>query len=242
MVDFGGELVVSGSTMVNSLTVMGTVVVTDGSSLTVTNQFTLEGLMVTDQPPAGETGPIRVSGLLSLNGGTLQVRVLFSIFGVGPTAGAREAHERQGVVPVVSEEDESGVATTLPEGSVTLVVPVATFGSSEGVLTNVSMVVTGYPGSECDMYVGPASASYGSSTLSATTSVSRDESVPGCELPGEGLEPGVIAGIVVAVVVPVVVVFTVLLILFRRRELNKKSAAFKQAIAKRDVAQTQRPL
>ena len=240
-VDAGGQLVILGDTEIGDLNVQGTIIIGAGNSLVVGNTFTLgsTGVIVVDQPSPGQPGPITIRGTFILNGGSLVVNVLFSIFSAPQSRETAMYAERQSIV--ASPVEAVGAVTPVPAGSTVVTIPVVTYMDREGALDNVTTVITS--GSQCDVFSDAPVAVYGSTTLSVVTNVSPDPTVDGCAVPGGGLSTGAIVGIAVGGVIGAVLIFALLLMFLRRKELARKATLFKTAIAnrERDTANVTRP-
>lgn len=215
VVEENGVLNVSGFPFITgNLRVGGTLVVKRGNKLVVRGNVTLgPNARAEFDQPNNNLPPLEVTQRLSF-GGRLFVNIYYSPYG---NSGSQR-------------RQDGGLATVAPvAGGTTLTVPVAQFASSSGSFVSVNTTVL-YANS-CDVYPDPPPvAAYGASTMSVTVSVARDPSNPACNLAG-GLSGGAIAGIVVGSVVGAAALVTLLLILWRRKELGERTARFNKQIA-----------
>jgi len=228
---------VQGNTEIGDLDLQGNMVIDLNSNLVVQNSMLVgeSGSLTVQQSDPSRPNLVTIMGTLVLEGGSVVVNIFFSVF-VPP---ARRAVQDLLRLSVATAETEASVVP----GSVVAAVQVATYGDRMGAFDNATIVVGDFPGSDCDIYSGPTTAVYGTSTLSVTTNVARDTSRAECELPSDGLSSGAIAGIAVGVTVGVLVIFVVVLLWCRRKELATKTSMFRDAIAKREQHQrADRPL
>ncbi len=198
-------------------------VIPEGSDLIVTMNLTI-------------FGNVSVSGALIVFS-DVQLRILSGNLFLFPSSRLRVSYSR--IFPLVVERnmacDGASVLVTFPvsplnrifsrtTGDPVVQVPVASFASSTGTFSSVAVAPSVSP---CDTYSNPV-ASFTSSTLSVAVSVSRNESLPGCQLAQPGLSGGAIAGIVVGTVVGAMILFTLGILLWRRKEIKEASNRFRK--------------
>ena len=224
-----GTVLISGNVMIGNLQVEGKLVVLAGDSLEVTETLSLadsSSLEVSKSENADGSTSIVVRKLECAGG--ISLTLVFQVFVT------REQRLREGRTDEVVTVNVQETEAPLPADSVAVVVPVVTYEEVSGEFESAVVGAGEYPGSECDVYSSEPSVVYGSNTLSVATSVGRDTSIPGCELPGGGLSTGAIVGIVVGSVIGFVILFTLVLVFFRRKELASKSATFKRSLRDRE--------
>lgn len=119
--------------------------------------------------------------------------------------------------------------------SATTTVPVISYGAQApdpatqkpSEFSSVGAVPGNYSTAQCDT-VSATNPQYSATSLSVSVTLSRDNSRPGCAVANSGLGAGAIAGIVIGVLAAATAGVLVAVILFRRRELNKRELQFRK--------------
>lgn len=103
---------------------------------------------------------------------------------------------------------------------------VATYSSSSGTFSSATTTVGNYSTSQCDT-VSSTQPNYGSSSLTVTVTVTRNNDLPGCASSSSGgLSTGAIVGIAVGSAVGVTLIVILLILLIRRHEIAKTNEMF----------------